>query len=82
MSPVEAESQDEDGDKDKADSNNVFHSIAVVHVDNSYFNVVFDVPGVEDLMTNPWRVLETSTDGIENGLGFQLASIGGIVDHN
>jgi hypothetical protein len=82
VSPIEAESQNEDNDKDKADANNVFHSIAVVHVHNTDFNVVFNVPGVEDLMTDSWSVRETSTDGVENGLGFQLASVGGIVDHN
>lgn len=82
MSSVEAESKDEDDHEDGADSDNVFHSIAVVHVHNSDFNVVFDVPGVKDLMTDPWSVLETSADGVENGLGFQLASVGRIVDHN
>lgn len=82
VSPVEAESEDEDYHKEKADSNNVFHSVAVVHVHNSDFNVVFDVPGVQDLVTDSWSVLETSADGIENCLGFQLASVGGVVDHN
>jgi len=76
MSSIEAESRDEDDHKDEANSNNVFHSVAVVHVHNSDFNVVFNIPGVKNLMTDPWSVLETCADGIENGLGFQLASVG------
>ena len=82
VSPVEAEREDEDDNEDEANSNHVFHSVAVVHVHDADFNVVFDVPGVEDLVTDPWSVLETSTEGVENGLSFQLASVSGIVDDN
>lgn len=82
VSPVEAEGHNEEYDENSADCENVSHSVAVIHIDNSDFNVVFDIPSIKDLMTNPWWILEASTDGVENGLGFQLASIGGVVDHD
>lgn len=82
MSPVETESQNEDNDENSADSKNVSHSVAVIHIDNSDFNVVFDIPSIKNLMTNPWWILEASADGVENGLSFQLASIGRVVDHD
>ena len=80
VSPVEAESEDKDDYEDEANSNHMFHSVPVIHVHDTNFDVVLDVPGVQDLMTDSWSVLETSTDGVENGLGFKLASVGGVVD--
>lgn len=79
---VTAQGDEKHCGEDDEYAHDVVGSIAVVEVDDTCLHIVAYVVGLEHCVALLWRVGESGTDGVENGLGLELASEGAVVNHN
>ena len=61
---------------------NMVHLVAVVNINDTHFNIIFDCVGAQNTDAFLWRIGESRTNSIEDTLSLDLTPVGLVVNDN